>query len=126
VLAEIAVTMAGVAAVGRYRFAGPATSQCCVLTWCFAPGDLVDLAEAWRLVALVDPTGDDDLFFRVWCSALDLIAEESVWESLEIVAAELERRQIDGATVERIADRAYGRAEDPAAGPLGATGAWPP
>jgi hypothetical protein len=117
--------MSGVTAHGRYRFGGPATSLSNVVTWCFAPGDLIDLAEAWRLVALVDPAGDDDLFFRAWCSALDFIAQDSVWESVETVAVELERRQIDGASVERIADKAYGRAEYPAAGPLGATAAWP-
>jgi len=58
--------------------------------------------------------------------ALDFIAQESVWESVEAVAAELERRQIDGANVERIADKVYGRAGDPVAALLGATGAWPP
>jgi hypothetical protein len=126
VLAEIAITMAGVAALGRYGFGGPATSRWYVVTWCFYPSDLVDLAEAWRMVKIVDPAGDDDLFFRAWCSALDFIAQESVWESVEAVAAELERRQIDGANVERIADKVYGRAGDPVAALLGATGAWPP
>jgi hypothetical protein len=116
VLAEIAITMAGVTARNRYGYGGPATSKWYVVSWCFAPDDLVDLAEAWRLVTLVDPAGDDDLFFRAWCVALDLMAEDSVWESVEAVAAELERRQIDGATIERIADRTCGFAEDSIAG----------
>ena len=75
-LAEIAIMMSGVTALSRYRFGGPATSRSNVVTWCFAPTDLIDLAEAWRVVALVDRVGDDDLFFRAWCSALDFIAQD--------------------------------------------------
>jgi hypothetical protein len=89
VLGDIAVWVAGVAALDRQRHGSPAGSGWTV-EFDYDEDQRYDLAEAARLAAEFDPRDERDLLYTAWVWATDLMADESAWAAIESVARLIE------------------------------------
>jgi hypothetical protein len=94
-LSKIAIRLAGVAAIDRYSF-GTAPAGGWLADWNFGARQREDLATVRQLVDQIDPDSDLDVFFLAWSQALDLIADEAVWEAIEFFASVIEHIEVDG------------------------------
>jgi len=89
VLGDIAVWVAGVAALDRLRHGSPAGSGW-TIDFDYDDDQRYDLGEAARLAAEVDPRDERDLVYAAWVWATDLMADESAWAAIESVARLIE------------------------------------
>ncbi|HEY3919276.1 MAG TPA: hypothetical protein VGL83_15915 [Stellaceae bacterium] len=92
ILGDIAVWIAGVAAIDRLRFGSPAGSGWTV-DFKYDADQREDLAEAARLAEEADREGSRDLLYTAWVWATDLMADESAWAAIESVARLIEKAQ---------------------------------
>ena len=92
IIGDIAVWVAGVAAIDRLRFGSPAGSGWTV-EFKYDDDQRHDLAEAARLAAEADPEDERDLVYTAWVWATDLMADESIWMAIESVAHLIEKAQ---------------------------------
>jgi hypothetical protein len=88
VLIDVAIGLAGIAAVCAYRF-GRLDSYEDVCTWGFGAGELEDFAEVRALIEEIDPEDTHDLLRSSWSEALAFLNRPAVWQAIEIVASAL-------------------------------------
>jgi hypothetical protein len=89
VLGDIAIWVAGVAAVDRLRFGSPAGSGW-IYDFDYDDDQRYDLAAAAKLADEADPKDDRDLLYTAWVWATDLMADESAWTAIEGMAQLIE------------------------------------
>lgn len=89
-LGDVAVWIAGVAALDRLRFGSPAGSGW-VIDFSYNEDQRHDLSEAARIAEDADPDGERDLLYTAWVWATDLMADESAWAAIESVALLIEK-----------------------------------
>ena len=106
-VAELAVGLAGVAAVSRYRFGGhdPATP---VITWSFSRHQLEDLREAHTIVGELAALANDDVLFETWSQALYLMDSPTCWRAVECIAATIVHDALTGSEVRNIIEQVAG------------------
>ena len=89
ILGDIAVWIAGVTAVDRFRFGSPAGSGWTV-DFNYDDEQRDDLAAAAELAAEADPEDERDLLYAAWVWATDLMADEAAWAAIEGMARLIE------------------------------------
>jgi hypothetical protein len=99
-LTQIAIGLAGVAAVSRYSFGTlPEGDTSPTVSFSFNRQELDDLAEVRAIIDSIDPNDDEDIFFLAWRQAKDLIADGANWEAIEWFAPLIEAGPLDGLTM---------------------------
>jgi len=115
VAVDIAIWLGGIAALNAYRF-GRLDDYSRLQTWGFDQSELGDFAQVRQLEAGIDPDGDGDHLVSGWFEALAFLNRPGLWEAIESIAEELQRRQLTPAEVETLAAREFWSANVPAAG----------
>ena len=86
--AEVAIGLAGIAAVGAHRF-GRSDSYEDVCTWNFGAGEVEDFAHVRALIEQMDTEDTQDLLRSSWLEALSFLNRPTVWRAIETVAGAL-------------------------------------
>jgi hypothetical protein len=113
VAVDIAIWLGGIAALHAYRF-GRSDDSSCIENWNFDQIELGDFSRVRELEAGIDPDGDDDHLLSGWFEALAFLNWPGLWEAIESIAGELQRRPLTPAEVETMAARAFWSANVPA------------
>jgi hypothetical protein len=104
VLADIAIGLAGVAAVDRYGFGTPPPDEpgrhSACFHWAFNAQQLVDFALVRELIAGIDPEGNEDILLRAWEQAQSFIRDEATWEAIEFFAPLIGAAALDAAYID--------------------------
>ncbi len=96
VLAEIAVGMAGIVAVDRWRFGVPPRGSAgATVSFYFTQDQLNDFDQIRELIEEIDPTGDQDVLLMAWQNACDLISSDTIWAAVERFASLLDEVDLD-------------------------------
>ena len=94
-LADIAIGLAGVAAVSAYGFGSLSREDRSTLVFhSFYDSQVDDLAEVMKLVEIIDPDAGRDVYFQSFQQAFDLIAEPLAWAAIETLAAAIQEREV--------------------------------
>lgn len=109
-LAQIAVGLAGIAAVDKYRFGvpPPGTGRWPVTHWQFTRSQRDDLSKVVELVDAIDPDGERDVLYLGWIQAFDFVAEAANWKTIEFFATVVAHSPVDGISIRYIVDDAVG------------------
>jgi len=104
VLAEIAVGLAGIAAVDRYGFGTPPPDKpgcysACV-HWAFDAQQLADFTIVRELIATIDRDDEEDILAQAWEQALSLVHDKGMWGAIEFFASLIDVSELDGADID--------------------------
>jgi hypothetical protein len=102
-LAEIAIGLAGIAAIHRYGFGAPPPGEpgrhsACV-RWSFNMQQLADFAIVRELIATIDPDDEEDILLQAWEQALSFMHDEPTWQAVEFFASLLDVPELEGADI---------------------------
>jgi hypothetical protein len=114
VAVDIAIWLGGIAALNTYRF-GRLDDHSRLQTWGFDRTELGDFAQVRELEAGIDPDGGSDHLVSGWFESLAFLSRPGLWEAIESIAEELQRRPLTPAEVETLAAGAFWSANVPAA-----------
>jgi hypothetical protein len=108
-IAEIAIGLAGIAAIHRYGFGAPPPGEpgrhsACV-RWSFNTQQLADFAIVRDLIDTIDPDDEEDILLRAWEQALSFMHDKATWEAVEFFVSLLDVSELEGADID------YGGAE---------------
>jgi hypothetical protein len=102
-LAEIAIGLAGMAAIHRYGFGAPPPGEpgrhsACV-RWSFNMQQLADFAIVRELIDTIDPDDEEDILLQGWEQALSFMHDEPTWQAVEFFASLLDLSELEGADI---------------------------